>query len=199
MRLSSLHCASHNTDTRKNTYVWALVFALVSATACQSSSDKSKDRDDVAEHSATKYKAIAVGDQAPLYDAATLTGDSAHIGRENEPVTVLNVWATWCVSCREEMHDLQALQDEYKAKGVRVLGVSVDDGDSERVRKFVEKEKLTFPMVHDQDARVQQMYQVSGLPTTFVIGADGRILWKSIGNVHGVLSPLKAVLDKVAK
>lgn len=146
-----------------------------------------------------KFKVIAVGDQAPWYETVTLAGDSVHVGLANQPVTVMNVWATWCVSCREEMHDLQALQDAYTATGVRVLGVSVDEADVARVRKFVEKEKLTFAMVHDQEGRVQQLYQVSGIPNTFIIGKDGRILWKSIGNLHGVVDSLKRVLDAAGK
>ena len=136
---------------------------------------------------------------APLFETATLAGDSVHLGKPNEPVTVLNVWATWCTSCREELQDLQTLSDDYKSRGVRVLGVSVDEADVARVRKFVEKEKVTFPMAHDQEGRVQQLYQVSGIPNTFIIDKDGRILWKSIGNLHGVVDSLRHVLDGVAQ
>ena len=97
------------------------------------------------------------------------------------------------------MQDLQGLQDAYRARGVRVLGISVDEADGIRVRKFVEKEKLTFPIVHDQEGRVQGLYQVSGIPNTFIIDKDGRILWKSIGNLHGVVDSLRRVLDAVAQ
>lgn len=168
--------------------------AAIAATACQSA-DKSATASSKSAAAPAKFTPMVVGDQAPLYETATLAGDSIHVGKTNQPVTVMNVWATWCVSCREEMHDLQLLQDEYKAKGVRVLGVSVDEADVQRVRKFVEREKLTFGIVHDQEGRVQQLYQVSGIPNTFIIGKDGRILWKSIGNLHGVVDSLKRVLN----
>ncbi|MEO7997036.1 MAG: TlpA disulfide reductase family protein [Gemmatimonadaceae bacterium] len=169
--------------------------ALAFAVACGSPGDHSRDVAAKGMPVPAKYKLIAVGDQAPLYEMPTLAGDSVHVGKTNQPVTVMNVWATWCVSCREEMHDLQALHDEYQARGVRVLGVSVDESDVARVRKFVEKEKLTFSMVHDQDGRVQQLYQVSGIPNTFIVDKDGRILWKSIGNLHGVVDSLRRVLN----
>ena len=165
-------------------------------TACQSPKDHFKDMAEKGLPVPAKFKPMTVGDQAPLYETSTFSGDSFHVGQANQPVTVMNVWATWCVSCREEMQDLQALQNEYKAKGVRVLGVSVDEADVQRVRKFVEKEKLTFSIVHDQEGRVQQLYQVSGIPNTFIIGKDGRILWRSIGNLHGVVDSLKRVLDR---
>lgn len=168
---------------------------LAFATACGSPSDHFRDMAAKGMPVPAKYKLIAVGDQAPLYEMPTLAGDSVHVGKTNQPVTVMNVWATWCVSCREEMHDLQALHDEYQARGVRVLGVSVDESDVARVRKFVEKEKLTFSMVHDRDGRVQQLYQVSGIPNTFIIDKDGHILWKSIGNLHGVVDSLRRVLN----
>lgn len=177
----------------------ALVVASAIATACSSPSDHFRDMAAKGMPVPDKYKLIAVGDQAPVYEMPTLAGDSVHVGKPSQPVTVMNVWATWCVSCREEMHDLQALHDEYRARGVTVLGVSVDEADGARVRKFVEKEKLTFAMVHDQEGRVQQLYQVSGIPNTFIIDKDGRILWKSIGNLHGVVDSLRRVLNEAGQ
>ena len=179
----------------RRTVIAAAAFGTAGLITACNAKDHFKDMAEKGLPVSAKFKVIAVGDQAPLYETTTLAGDSVHVGAGNQPVTVMNVWATWCVSCREEMHDLQALQDAYKSKGVRVLGVSVDEADVVRVRKFVEKEQLTFAMVHDQEGRIQQLYQVSGIPNTFIIGRDGRILWKSIGNVHGVVDSLKRVLD----
>lgn len=184
---------------REHFALLGLCVALLTIAACNSSRDSAASQ--AAGNAATPsaYKRLVVGDTAPLYVAATLTGDSVHLGAANEPVTVMNVWATWCTSCREEMQDLQGLQNEYRSRGVRVLGISVDEADGIRVRKFVEKEKLTFDIVHDQEGRVQGLYQVSGIPNTFIIARDGRILWKSIGNLHGVVDSLRRVLNTAAK
>jgi peroxiredoxin len=141
------------------------------------------------------FKPLAVGDSAPAYSTVTLAGDSVQVGRANEPVTVLNIWATWCTSCREEMSDLEQLHREFSPKGVRVLAVSVDATDTERVRQFVAQEKLTFSVAHDPDGLVQQRYQVVGIPETYVVGRNGRLLWKSVGNVHGVVDSLRKVLQ----
>ena len=196
-RLQTWRWFSHRNVARPLLLATALL-TTISAVACNAK-DHVKSMAEQGLPVSAKFKVIAVGDQAPLYETSTLAGDSVHVGQTNQPVTVMNVWATWCVSCREEMHDLQQLQDDYKTKGVRVLGVSVDESDVARVRKFVEREGLTFSMVHDQEGRVQQLYQVSGIPSTFIIGKDGRILWKSIGNLHGVVDSLKRVLDGAAR
>jgi peroxiredoxin len=140
------------------------------------------------------FKPLTVGDSAPFFRTVTLAGDSVHIGGTTNPVTVLNVWATWCASCREEMADLEGLQQEFAGKGVRVLAVSVDVTDVARVRQFVSREKLTFNVAHDPDGIVQQLYRVVGIPETYVIGKDGRVAWKSVGNVHGVVDSLRTVL-----
>lgn len=176
------------------------VASALSFAACKPAADTSKvATDSAAPANPANYKRIAVGDAAPMYLAQTLAGDSVRLGASNEPVTVMNVWATWCTSCREEMQDLQKLQDDYKSRGVRVVGVSVDESDGARVKKFVEREKLTFPIVHDQEGRVQGLYQVAGIPNTFIVNKDGKILWKSIGNLHGVVDSLRRVLDGVAQ
>jgi len=70
-------------------------------------------------------------------------------------VTALNVWATWCTSCRDEMGDLKVLHQEFAPRGVRVVGVSVDLGDVARVRRFAARESLTFIVAHDPARGVQ--------------------------------------------
>ncbi|MEO7361675.1 MAG: TlpA disulfide reductase family protein [Gemmatimonadaceae bacterium] len=196
-RLASWHSFLHRAVARPRFAAIALL-TVTTALACNAKG-QSESMAEQGTPVPAKFKVMAVGDAAPLYDALTLAGDSVHVGRANQPVTVMNVWATWCVSCREEMQDLQQLQNDYKAKGVRVLGVSVDEADVARVQKFVKREALAFDMVHDQEGRVQQLYQVSGIPNTFIIGKDGRILWKSIGNLHGMVDSLKRVLDEAAR
>ena len=94
------------------------------------------------------------------------------------------------------MSDLEALHRDFAPKGVRVLAVSVDATDPNRVREFVKQEKLTFSIAHDPDGNVQQLYQVVGIPGTYVVDGNGRLLWKSIGNMHGVVNSLRAVLQK---
>jgi peroxiredoxin len=139
------------------------------------------------------FRPIAVGDIMPTYGVRTLSGDSVQIGA-GEPVTLLNVWATWCTSCEEEMADLVALQRDLAPSGARIVGVSVDAGDPSRVRRFAEEQRLNFPVALDREQRVKRLFRVVGVPTTFVIGRDGRLLLQHVGNLHPLRDSVAAVI-----
>jgi thiol-disulfide isomerase/thioredoxin len=139
------------------------------------------------------FRPLVVGDRAPAYAARTLVGDSVRVGA-GTPV-LLNVWATWCTSCREEMADLAALERAYAPRGVKVLAVSVDAGDGARVRRFVEAEQVSLPVAHDPAGEVQRRFQVVGVPETYLISGDGRVLWVQRGGLHGGLSAVRSILD----
>jgi cytochrome c biogenesis protein CcmG, thiol:disulfide interchange protein DsbE len=141
------------------------------------------------------FRPLRVGDVVPKYAARTLTGDSIRVGA-GAPV-LLNVWATWCTSCREEMADLAALEHVYAPRGVRVLAVSVDAGDGTRVRRFVDAEHLPFAVAHDPAGVVQRTFQAVGVPETYLISGDGRLLWVQRGGLHGAPAAVRATLDSV--
>jgi peroxiredoxin len=141
-------------------------------------------------------RALAIGEPVPTYNAATLAGDSVRVGVAGAPLTLVNVWATWCTSCREEMADLETLHRDFAPRGLRVVAVSIDAGSAARVRKFVEREGLTFAVVHDPEARIQGSYQVVGVPSTYLVGTDGRLLWRQIGGIHGATKNVRAVVDQ---
>lgn len=139
------------------------------------------------------FRPLVVGDSAPAYGVRTLAGDSVRVGA-GQPV-LLNVWATWCTSCREEMADLATLDREYAPRGVRVLAVSVDAGDGTRVRRFAEAEHLPFAVAHDPAGIVQRRFQAVGVPETYLISGDGRLLWVQRGGLHGAPAAVRATLD----
>lgn len=141
------------------------------------------------------FQPLSIGASVPSYAAATLTGDTVRVGGNEEP-TILNVWATWCVACQEEMAALDSLSREFKARGVRVIGVSVDEGDMERVRRFATTNHLGFTVAHDPAAAIEQSYQVVGVPTTFVIGRDGKLLWKRTGNIADVMGDVRGAVER---
>lgn len=125
---------------------------------------------------------LAVGADAPVYVATTLDSATLRIGGPSDSVTLLNVWATWCTSCREEFAELEQLRTVRGPTGVRVVAVSVDQGGSEKVRRFVQAQGTHFPVAHDRDARINTAYGVRGLPTTLVIGRDGKVKWTQTGS-----------------
>lgn len=143
------------------------------------------------------FRPLVVGDSAPAYAVRTLAGDSVRVGA-GRPV-LLNVWATWCTSCREEMADLATLDREYAPRGVRVLAVSVDVGDGTRVRRFAEAEHLPFAVAHDPAGVVQRRFQAVGVPETYLISGDGRLLWVQRGGLHGAPAAVRATLDSAVR
>jgi thiol-disulfide isomerase/thioredoxin len=131
------------------------------------------------------FRPLTVGDKAPVYAVSTLAGDSARI-QKGEPLTLVNIWATWCIPCREEFPELERLHNDYKARGLRVLAVSVDQGGDGEVRDFVTAKGATFSIGRDPSGEVQRLYQTVGVPETFLVGSDGRLKWRKIGGLtHG--------------
>lgn len=153
-------------------------------------------RESAADAKADAFRPLAVGDTVPAYAALTLTGDTARVGGGDRGPVLVNVWATWCTACREEMADLEALHREFGPRGLIVLGVSVDEGDGVRVRRFVDRERLTFVVAHDPAGRVQQLYGTVGVPETYLVGADGRLLWRRAGNIHGALDEARTLIAR---
>ena len=125
---------------------------------------------------------VGVGDAAPRFAALSLAGDSLIVGDSASGVTLLNVWATWCTSCKEEFSELERYRTTFAAQGLNVRAVSVDQGSDVKVRKFVEAQGAHFPVAHDAESRITAMYGVGGLPTTFLLDSHGTVLWRAIGD-----------------
>jgi len=123
------------------------------------------------------------GEAMPAYKVALLDGKTFDTSSEKGSVVLLNVWATWCGPCRFEIPELQALQEKYAARGFKVVGVSVDDTGVAGVQQFIKENKVTYPIAVDADGRVANILRTTVLPTTVIIGRDGRILWRKVGAV----------------
>lgn len=133
-----------------------------------------------------RYTPVSVGSKAPDFGAPTPDGHSLRLGELRGKVTLVNVWATWCPPCRYELPSLVRLYDRYHGDGLQILGVAEDDapgysGPNGTVATFVRKNGVKFPIVLDPTGRIQNMYGVTGLPTTFVLDRRGRIVARVLG------------------
>ncbi len=137
-----------------------------------------------------------IGAMMPAYEATTLDGTKFDLASKRDKVVLVNVWATWCGPCRFEIPELQKLHDANAAKGFEVLGVSVDDGDVSVVKDFVAENKMKYPVAIDPQGQIAAILQTSVLPTTVLIGRDGKILWKKYGPILENDQELKAALTK---
>jgi len=132
---------------------------------------------------------VEVGSRAPEFHAVNLaTGDSVKLSDYRGEVVLINIWATWCAPCRDEMPSIQRLYEEYRGQGLRVLAVSIDEAGPDVVRAFQREFGLTFDILHDRSRAIERIYQTTGVPESFVLNHDGRIVKKLIGE-HDWASP----------
>ncbi len=136
------------------------------------------------------------GAMMPEYAATNLDGSKFELASHRQKVVLLNVWATWCGPCRFEIPELQRMHNQYAARGFEVVGVSVDEGDADPVRQFVGENKMTYPIVLDPDGKLANILETSVLPTSVLIGRDGRILYKKVGAIFENDPELKAAIEK---
>ena len=117
---------------------------------------------------------------APKFRLTDITGKPLNLSDDQGKVVLVDFWATWCVPCRWEVPDLVELQQKYRASGLRVIGISMDD-EAEPIRKFYEDFEMNYPVAMGGDPLSNLFGGVPGLPTTFLIGGDGRIHDKHVG------------------
>lgn len=127
---------------------------------------------------------VAVGMRAPDYRMADLTaGDSVSLrAAAKDHVTLVNIWATWCGPCKEEMPAMQRLFSELQGQGFKILAVSIDQDEADKVSAFTREMGLTFDILHDKSGNIQQVYQTTGVPESFLLDRDGTIIKRVIGS-----------------
>ncbi|MDP3774867.1 MAG: TlpA disulfide reductase family protein [Gemmatimonadales bacterium] len=125
---------------------------------------------------------VEVGSRAPDFTAADLaTGDPVTLASYRGQVVLLNVWATWCEPCRIEMPSFERLHQELGPQGLRIVAVSIDEAGPDVVREFQREYGLTFQILHDRSRAIERTYQTTGVPESFVLNREGRIMKKVIG------------------
>jgi peroxiredoxin len=140
---------------------------------------------------------VEIGRRAPDYSAMTLDGDSVRLGDLEGQVVLLNVWATWCLPCREEIPALQALYEANAARGFELVGVSVDGrSEAENVLRFAADYGVTYTIWHDPSDAISTRFQIIGVPATFVLDREGVVLWRHMGPLEADDPALNAVLEE---
>jgi peroxiredoxin len=107
-----------------------------------------------------------------------LGGKTWTLKEQRGKVVVLNFWATWCPPCRKEMPDLESLYQQFKEQGLVILAIS--DEDARKVRPFIAQQKVTYPILLDPGRKVNELFQIEGIPKTFVYDRNGKLVAQSI-------------------
>jgi peroxiredoxin len=141
---------------------------------------------------------VSVGDRAPAFGAVRLaTGDSVGLDHFAGDVVLLNIWATWCAPCEQEMPSIQRLYQEMSPEGLKIVSVSIDDDQPEAVSKWLADRKLSFDVLQDRSHTIERIYQTTGVPESFVIDRHGVIVKKVIGPVEWDSPAQKAVFRRL--
>lgn len=117
----------------------------------------------------------------PLFDGGEITLSDLR----GKPV-VINFWASWCPSCREEAPALEKMWRFYKGRGVTFIGVNIQDGE-EDARAYIEEFDITYPNGPDLGGRITIDYGVSGIPVTFFVNSEGLIVSRWVGPMDETL------------
>jgi len=129
----------------------------------------------------------------PDFSGRTLDARTLSITEYRGSVITLNFWASWCLECRPEMPGLERLRREFSSRGLAVIGVNARE-DREAARRYATELGLTFPLVLDRNGAINTLYGVVGLPTTFVIGRDGRAIGFAVGPREWESAPARALI-----
>lgn len=140
---------------------------------------------------------VDIGVPVPAYSAASLAGDSVSLAALRGKVVLLNVWATWCHPCRDEIPELQALHERYAERGLELVGVSVDAESADNaIRAFMRDFRMTYPVWRDPGERVSAQFHVVGVPATFLIDREGVLRWRKTGPIQPGDVTLAAALEE---
>jgi len=111
-------------------------------------------------------------------------------------LVLLNFWATWCVPCRAEMPALDVLYRANRERGFVVLAVNFKESAPD-VRRFVQAANVSFPIALDLDGSASGALGVRGLPVSFLLDAEGKLLWKAIGSRAWAGPDAQVYLDRL--
>jgi peroxiredoxin len=136
------------------------------------------------------------GQRGPAFSLLTLDGRRAALADYRDKLVILNFWATWCVPCTDEMPTLEALWKAYGARGLVVLGVSVDRGAPRALLEpYVRNLALTFPILLDPDSGTATAWRVTGIPATFVVRPGGEVAGVAVGAREWQGESMQALLE----
>ena len=131
-------------------------------------------------HGSAQAINLEVGQKAPDFTVATLGGGSVSLHDYQGEVTVVMFWSSWCSRCREELVFLKKMAVKYSSASFLAINCETDkprEGDIARMKQVVEELKLPFVIGVDEGLRVWELYRINALPTSMIVGPDGKVLF----------------------
>jgi peroxiredoxin len=172
----------------KKTFFWLLILLFaVALVACS--------RNDQVSRTGQQPE---VGGMAPDFTLKDLNGRSVSLSEYRGNVVILDFWASWCPPCNETIPELVSLKEKYGGKGVVVLGIAIDDGQSDvtTLSAFSKEHKMNYTILLGSDA-VEGIYNVRSIPALFLVDRKGKIRGFYLGYMENLQEIISAEIDKL--
>lgn len=138
--------------------------------------------------------AVEVGQMAPDFELQGQNGTMVKLSSYKGKTVYLDFWASWCGPCKQSFPWMNEMQSRYGAKKFQVVGVNVDQ-KTDDAKEFLKENKANFDIVFDSTGKIPKTFTIKGMPTSMLIGADGKIM-----SIHtGFKSEQKPELEKQIK
>ena len=137
------------------------------------------------------------GQPMPAFSFTTLDGTRTSIEELKGKVVYVNFWATWCPPCLAEMPRMEReVWQKYKSSPDFFMVAIAREQTADEIAPFMKENRLTFPVAPDPEREVYKLFGDGGIPRSYVVGRDGRILYQSVGYDEGDFSKMKSVISK---
>jgi thiol-disulfide isomerase/thioredoxin len=125
--------------------------------------------------------ALPVVGPAPMWELKDLEGKPVRWSDFKGKVVVVDLWATWCAPCKEEIPGYISLVKKYGPEGLAVVGISLDQAGVDVVKAFVAKNQMNYPVVMMEEKAMAAFGDVEAIPTTFLIDRNGQVRDRKVG------------------
>ena len=142
---------------------------------------------------------LGKGVLAPDFSLTALDGQRVRLSDYRGKVVLLNIWATWCLPCVEEMPSMERLHQTMSDEDFKILAVSIDTSGAEVVRAFMKQHSLNFTALSDPQNTIRSLYQTTGIPESFIIDRNGTIVGKVIGPRDWAAADTVGFLQELAR
>ena len=124
--------------------------------------------------------ALEPGSKAPDFDLPGAQGGMVKLSNTAGSVVYVDFWASWCGPCRQSFSWMNAMQEKYRSQGLKIIGVNLD-AKNEDAKKFLAQIPAKFTVAFDSKGESPKLYGVKGMPTSFLVGRDGKIVFQHLG------------------